>query len=180
VTKKILSAEDSFLFRETVGKVRSVKNDKAHLTGRTPPRPFLKKPSVPAAEAHVMGLSAADMPAAVGAEDTLDFVGHATPKNVLIKLRQGAFRPEAEIDLHGLSSHEAKRQLQGFLHDCVKAGCHCIHIVHGKGYRSQDQQPVLKNTINLWLRQHHDVRAFCSALPKDGGTGAVYVLLYVS
>jgi DNA-nicking Smr family endonuclease len=52
--------------------------------------------------------------------------------------------------------------------------------VHGKGYRSLDNQPVLKNNLNLWLRQHRDVQAFCSASPKDGGAGAVLVLLRLS
>lgn len=37
--------------------------------------------------------------------------------------------------------------------------------------------PVLKQKVNLWLRQRQDVLAFCSALRRDGGTGALYVLL---
>jgi len=36
---------------------------------------------------------------------------------------------------------------------------------------------VIKNKVNSWLRQHQDVLAFHSAMPKDGGNGAVYVLL---
>jgi DNA-nicking Smr family endonuclease len=55
-----------------------------------------------------------------------------------------------------------------------------VHIIHGKGYRSVDSHPVLKNDLNLWLRQHKDVQAFCSAPPKSGGTGAVFVLLRLS
>jgi len=30
------------------------------------------------------------------------------------------------------------------------------------------------------LRQHKDVQAFCSAPPRDGGTGAVFVLLQLA
>jgi DNA-nicking Smr family endonuclease len=100
--------------------------------------------------------------------------------NVLKKLRRGYFGVDAEIDLHGLTGYDAKRQLLHFLHNSVQDGCRCVHIVHGKGYRSQDNLPVIKNELNQWLRQHKDVQAFCSASPKDGGTGAVFVLLRLS
>jgi DNA-nicking Smr family endonuclease len=36
---------------------------------------------------------------------------------------------------------------------------------------------VLKCKVNYWLRLREDVLAFCSATRRDGGTGAVYVLL---
>jgi len=55
-----------------------------------------------------------------------------------------------------------------------------VHIIHGKGYRSENSHPVLKNNLNQWLRQHRDVQAFCSASAKDGGAGAVLVLLHLA
>jgi len=36
---------------------------------------------------------------------------------------------------------------------------------------------VLKRKVNYWLRLHEEVLAFCSATRRDGGTGAVYLLL---
>jgi DNA-nicking Smr family endonuclease len=36
---------------------------------------------------------------------------------------------------------------------------------------------VLKKSVNLWLRKHDSVVAFCSARTAHGGTGAIYVLL---
>ena len=109
----------------------------------------------------------------VGLEDSLSFIAVGLQKNVLKKLRKGYFGLDAEIDLHGLTSDEAKRQLLNFLHRCVEEGYRCVHIVHGKGNRSPDNHPILKNNLNLWLRQHKDVQAFCSAPVKHGGTGAV-------
>ena len=47
-----------------------------------------------------------------------------------------------------------------------------VKIVHGKG-----SEAILKTCINGWLRQLPEVLAFCSAPPKDGGNGAVLVLL---
>ncbi len=176
MAKKIPSSEDSDLFRAAIGKVRSVKSDKILLKQQDKPKPF-PKPTAPNVHDHLAITAETDI-GKVGIEDPLSFTTDGLQKNVLKKLRQGYFGIDAEIDLHGLNSHEAKRQLLNFLYECVQDRCRCVHIVHGKGYRSADQYPILKNNINLWLRQHKDVQAFCSAPPKDGGNGAVFVLLY--
>jgi DNA-nicking Smr family endonuclease len=178
VAKKTLTPEDRDLFRHTIGKVRSVNSDKVLLNQETKPKPY-PKPLAVNIDSHLIDLAASDIEN-VGLEDSLSFIAPGLQNNILKKLRRGYFGLDAEIDLHGLTSNEAKRQLLNFLHNCVEAGCRCVHIVHGKGYRSTDNQPILKNNLNLWLRQHKDVQAFCSAPPKDGGTGAVFVLLLLA
>jgi DNA-nicking Smr family endonuclease len=178
VTKKNLTSEDSNLFRLTIGKVQAVKSDKVLLTEAGKPKPYPKSQTVNVEE-HLSGTTEFEVEN-VGLEDSLSYTAPGLQHNVLKKLRKGQFGLAAEIDLHGLNSNEAKRQLLYFLHDCVEDGCRCVHIVHGKGYRSTDNHPVLKNNLNLWLRQHKDVQAFCSAPPKDGGTGAVFVLLQLA
>lgn len=92
-------------------------------------------------------------------------------------LRQGKITIEDHLDLHGLTINEARKILLEFINYAQKQQIRCIHLVHGKGYRSDQQQPILKNKINSWLRQHPDVLAFSSALPQDGGTGALYILI---
>jgi DNA-nicking Smr family endonuclease len=52
-----------------------------------------------------------------------------------------------------------------------------VRIIHGKGYGSREQAPVLKSRLNHWLREQQDVLAFCSSRRDQGGTGAVNVLL---
>lgn len=178
MAKKNLTPEDSNLFRLTIGKVHAVKSDKVLLTESNKPKPYPKAQAVNVDE-HLSIAAEVDIEK-VGIEDSLIFMAPGLQHNVLKKLRKGQFGLDAEIDLHGLNSVEAKRQLLHFLHDCVEDGCRCVHIVHGKGYRSDDNHPVLKNSLNLWLRQHQHVQAFCSAPPKDGGTGAVFVLLQLS
>ncbi|MFI3155307.1 MAG: Smr/MutS family protein [Methylococcaceae bacterium] len=178
MAKKKLTSEDCDLFRQTIGKVHTVKSDKVLLTDPTKPKPFPISPTVDV-EQHLSGAVELDIEK-VGLEDSLSFTAPGLQHSVLKKLRKGQFGLDAEIDLHGLNSNAAKRQLLHFLHDCVEDGCRCVHIVHGKGYRSADNHPVLKNNLNLWLRQHKDVQAFCSAPLKEGGTGAVFVLLQVS
>ncbi|WP_031435507.1 Smr/MutS family protein [Methylomarinum vadi] len=175
MAKKILSAEDSELFRQTIGKVQPVKKDNVVLkpAKKPPPRPKTREleRDNPLQKTLVAPLEI------LSNEDKLSFLVPGLQKNVLKKLRKGYFGLDADIDLHGLGTHEAKLRLLNFLHHCLENGCRCVHIIHGKGYRSPDSLPVLKNEINLWLRQHKDVLAFCSAPPKDGGTGAVFVLL---
>ena len=178
MTKKNLTPEDSDLFRLTIGTVHTVKSDKVLLTAGNKPKPYPKSSAVNVEE-HLSDTGEYDVEQ-VGIEDSLSFMAPGLQHNVLKKLRKGQFGLDAEIDLHGLNSNEAKRQLLHFLHDSVEDGCRCVHIVHGKGYRSTDNHPVLKNNLNIWLRQHKDVQAFCSAPPKDGGTGAVFVLLQLS
>jgi DNA-nicking Smr family endonuclease len=55
-----------------------------------------------------------------------------------------------------------------------------VLIIHGRGRRSKDQIPVLKERLKVWLsrgRVGRGVLAFCTARPADGGAGALYVLL---
>jgi DNA-nicking Smr family endonuclease len=180
VPKKTLTPEDSDLFRHTIGKVRSVISDKVLLRPDNKPKPYPANinsgPQTLAWETR----AAAEEIAKVGLEDSLSFIEPGLQNKVLKKLRRGYFGIDAEIDLHGLNSNEAKRQLLQFLHSCIEEGCRCVHIVHGKGYRSADNHPVLKNNLNLWLRQYKGVQAFCSASPENGGNGAVFVLLQLA
>jgi len=97
-------------------------------------------------------------------------------KSVLKKLRTGKLVVDSTQDLHGLTIEEARLQLADFLEECRQFGYRHVIIVHGKGFRSESK-PVIKPMVNYWLRQADEVLAFCSAQPKDGGTGAVYVLL---
>jgi DNA-nicking Smr family endonuclease len=175
VPKKTLTPEDRDLFRHTIGNVRLVNSDKVLLNQDNKPKPYPKILSADV-DSHLAASATTDIEK-VGLEDSLSFIAPGLQHNVLKKLRRGFFGLDAEIDLHGLTSNEANRRLLHFLHDCVGVPCRCVRIVHGKGYGSADNHPVLKNNLNLWLRQHQDVQAFCSATPKEGGTGAVFVLL---
>ncbi len=178
MAKKTFTSEDSNLFRLAIGKVRPVKSDRILLNKENKPKPH-PRPQATQVDSHFIDSVAPDLEK-VGLEDSLSFIAPGLQNNILKKLRKGFFGLDAEIDLHGLTSNDAKQQLLHFLHDCVNNGCRCVHIVHGKGYRSTDNHPVLKNNLNLWLRQHKDIQAFCSAPPKDGGTGAVFVLLQLA
>lgn len=178
MTKKSINTEDSELFRQTIGEIRPLHSEKVPFNQKDKPKPYPKRKTVDV-EARLTNTAPTDVEK-LGHEDSLSFVTDGLQKNIFKKLRQGYFGLDAELDLHGLTSHQAKQQLLHFLHDCVVQGYRCVHIVHGKGYRSNEDYPILKNNINVWLRQHQDVQAFCSAPQKEGGAGAVFVLLYAN
>jgi len=108
--------------------------------------------------------------------DILSFSRSGLQRNVLKKLRQGKHPIEHALDLHGLTVTQARKELQEFLGECETAGVRHAIIVHGKGFRSKDK-PIIKPMVNRWLRSVDNVLAFHSAQAKDGGSGAVYVLL---
>lgn len=178
MTKKTTSQDDGQLFRSAVGKVRTIDTNTVVLKPDKKPRPV---PAFkPLERVDPLQNDVDDELETLYQEDKVAFIAPGLQKNVLKKLRKGYYGLDADIDLHGLSSREALQQLLRFLHHCVEDGCRCVQIVHGKGYHSPDNQPVLKNDINLWLRQHKDVLAFCSTPPRAGGTGALFVLLRLS
>jgi DNA-nicking Smr family endonuclease len=178
VTKKYISNEDSDLFRQTVGNVRVVKTDKIHLpdVNRPKPRPKYKLNE----QEHNFLMPDDESIDDVSHEEKLSYTAPGLQKSVLTKLRKGFFDVQGELDLHGLTAEAAKRRLLEYLISNSRAGRRCVLIIHGKGYRSSDDLPVLKNHLNRWLRQHALVQAFCSAPNRQGGAGAVFVLLKIT
>lgn len=99
---------------------------------------------------------------------------------LLRRLRAGEFSYQAHIDLHGMTSDQARHSVETFLTQAFHEGKRCVLIVHGRGRNSKDQIPVLKSRLTTWLGHGQWARlvlAFCTARPCDGGAGALYVLL---
>jgi len=109
--------------------------------------------------------------------EELLYVRPGIPRTVLRNLRRGHWVIREHFDLHGLTAPEARIATATFLAACVQRGVRCIRIVHGKGLRSPNREPVLKRKLGHWLMQRDEVLAFCEARPTDGGSGAVVVLL---
>ncbi len=93
-------------------------------------------------------------------------------------LRGGQVRPEATLDLHGLTVATAGPALERFLLDAVRHRRRCVLIIHGHGIHS-DGVAVLRELVlaDLTGRASGLVHAFASAAPADGGRGATYVML---
>ncbi len=116
-------------------------------------------------------------PADIERGDELLFSQPGVSRADLKRLKKGLISIQGELDLHGLTVTMAREQLANYLHHCRQSGKRCVRIIHGKGRGSAQGKPVIKNKVNIWLRQRDEVLAFCSARQNDGGTGAIYLLL---
>src|SRR4029077_5155199 len=86
--------------------------------------------------------------------DTREYVEGAIvglDPRVLRRLRRGDYAWQAYLDLHGMTSAEARVALDRFLPAAVSAGHRCVLIVHGRGRNSKDRTPVLKERLKVWL-----------------------------
>lgn len=104
-------------------------------------------------------------------EEKLFFARPDLPNKTIRKLRQGKLEFKAKIDLHAMTTEEAKVALQQFLTHCQQQLICTTLIIHGKG------GAIIKSAVASWLQSYPQTLAFCSAQPKDGGTGALYLLL---
>jgi DNA-nicking Smr family endonuclease len=109
--------------------------------------------------------------------EELCYLRNGVGAQVLRKLRRAHWVIQDELDLHGLTVDEARELLVGFLNQCIRRGLRCVRVIHGKGLRSKNREPVLKRKVAGWLMQREEILAYCQARQVDGGSGAVVVLL---
>ena len=95
------------------------------------------------------------------------------------RLRRGRIRPEARLDLHGMTQDEAHRAVAGFIATNRSDGRRCVLIITGRG-RGKFGGGVLRKQTPRWLNlqpTRGNILGFAESQPKDGGAGALYVLL---
>ena len=109
----------------------------------------------------------------------LDYKRPGVQNGVFRKLKQGRYEAEARLDLHRMTTAIARKELFEFIQESVRLGIRSVIIIHGKGESrtEQERSSILKGCTDHWLRELEAVQAFHSAQPRQGGTGAVYVLL---
>jgi len=96
------------------------------------------------------------------------------------RLRRGERKIEARLDLHGMTQDEAHRALNGFLDRAEHAGWRCVLVITGKGRAGSSAAGVLRAAVPRWLNEAPNrarLLAMAAAQPKDGGAGAMYLLL---
>lgn len=91
------------------------------------------------------------------------------------QLKAGKLPWRHAVDLHGCTLEQAREAVLQLLDEARREGIQVVRVVHGKGH--VNGQALLKTAVNGWLRQLPDVLAFASADARNGGTGAVLVLL---
>lgn len=176
--KPAISPDEAELFRASVADVIPL-TDKARIEPQRPlPQPIPAQRLRDDREALRDSLSDQN-PWDAGAEtgDELCYLRNGVGTQTLRKLRRGHWVIQDELDLHGLTVEEARGLLVEFLNECIRRGLRCVRVIHGKGLRSKNREPVLKRKVAGWLMQREEILAFCQARQADGGSGAVVVLL---
>jgi DNA-nicking Smr family endonuclease len=88
-----------------------------------------------------------------------------------------ATRPDATLDLHGLTQDKAHARVVSFIKRAAAEGNYNLLIITGKGRLGTG---VLRNAVPKWL-DTPQLRPFILAItyanPKEGGEGAIRVLL---
>lgn len=107
------------------------------------------------------------------------------------RLRRGAIKPDAKLDLHGLTEQVAHQALLNFLRGAQARHCKLVLVVTGKGARVAPDAPfdmelnyrsrgILKAVVPRWLREAAFagfVAGTRTAHKRHGGEGALYVYL---
>jgi DNA-nicking Smr family endonuclease len=110
-------------------------------------------------------------------DPSLAYAQDGVGPDVLKKLRKRHWPVQDEIDLHGYTRDQARELLNDFLQRMNRRGVRCVRVIHGVGFGSPGGEPVLRGMVHSWLVQKPEVVAFCVAGKKDGGHGALIVLL---
>lgn len=172
--------DDAALFRDAIGPVRRLP-DAPLPPAKTKPKPRARMAERDEANARDEFRHALDL-SLLEADDALAYRRDSVPPQVFQQLRRGEIAVQDELDLHGADVRQAEMLLRTFLADARHRGLGCVRIIHGKGAHGggpfgTDGLPVLKNLVNRLLRHRGDVLGFHSPPPRQGGTGAVLVLL---
>lgn len=130
-----------------------------------------------AAPRHVLAPSISDQ---VAAEPV------AMDKKAFTRLKRGKLKPEARIDLHGMTLERAHPALIGFIQRTAAQDMRLVLVITGKGKRAPDEGPmpqrrgILRHQVPQWLRMApigHLVLQVSEAHIRHGGGGAYYVYL---
>ncbi|MDR2739019.1 MAG: Smr/MutS family protein [Treponema sp.] len=87
-----------------------------------------------------------------------------------------AKKPDASLDLHGLTRDEAWLALDNFFRTGQQQGFDKLLIVHGKGNHSEGDA-VLKRTVRNFIEHCAFAGESGQGSASEGGSGATWVLL---
>lgn len=176
--QEALALREANLFRHSIGGVAPLRSsDKVvHL----PPQPEPIARQHLADEQAALAQSLSDefsIESLLETDEGLSYARTGIGQETVRKLRRGHWVTQAQLDLHGMRTDEAREALAEFLRNAGRRGLRCVRVIHGKGLGSVNREPVLKKKVRNWLVQKEEVLAFCQARAADGGAGAVMVLL---
>ncbi len=111
-----------------------------------------------------------------GSTDNID-------KNTAQKFTSGNMDIEARLDLHGFTLEPAYNKLYDFINRCYERKLRCLLVITGKGTKKkwpEESTGILREMVPKWLNEpafRSKILSFSYAKTKDGGDGALYILL---
>lgn len=96
------------------------------------------------------------------------------------KLRLGKINIDMKIDFHGLTLDEALNSLIRNINFAYDNNFKCLLVITGKGRGTPEGKDSIKSMIEKWLaipEISNKIIKYTDAQQKDGGTGALYILL---
>lgn len=176
--RRAQAATDSELFRRSIGAVRPLRDTGQVRVAPPPPAPIPRQTRLDEQQVLREALSDAyDPDMLLDSDDSISFRRPGVGLEVVRKLRRGTWVVQAQLDLHGMRREEAREALSAFVQEASKSHLRCLRVIHGKGLGSVNREPVLKGKVRSWLSQKSEVLAFAETQERDGGAGAVLVLL---
>ncbi|MCH2093907.1 MAG: Smr/MutS family protein [Rhodobacteraceae bacterium] len=103
-----------------------------------------------------------------------------------VRLQRGKLKPEARLDLHGMTLDQAHPALLRFILSSQSQGRRLVLVITGKGQKDDPFDPiprrrgVLKQQVPQWLKMAPVAQAVLQVTEshvRHGGAGAYYVYL---
>lgn len=182
-TPKRLSGEDEALWRKVVAKATPLPKNRPR--AEVAPKPQHEPEPKPAFSPRSFTIGATaqprpEAPAPAKAAPAMD-------SKAFNRMKRGKLKPEARIDLHGMTLAEAHPRLMKFIHSAHADGKRLVLVITGKGRtRPNDEGPipsrpgVLRRQVPDWLGRPPLAALVLEVAPaslRHGGDGAYYVYL---
>ncbi|MCH8809815.1 MAG: Smr/MutS family protein [Proteobacteria bacterium] len=185
-----LSQEDRDLWRHVTRDAKPLKKREPAPRAAPEPKASAPEPEAPAPEAKPKTAKPARLERAAPRPAPPAPVKPAAPalahgraagvdRRSAQRLTRGQLPVEAALDLHGHTQDQAHAALERFLSEVQARGLRCVLVITGKG-TTKEAGGVLRAQVPRWLNEPANrarILAFDYAQPKDGGLGALYVLI---
>jgi DNA-nicking Smr family endonuclease len=176
--RRDLSSEDLKIWRHVTRSVLPLQgmssrhpSDSQDDDPEEPPRPKAAVADIPSTTSRPEYRPAQPSPLALGAVADID-------RRTAQRFTRGEMHVDGRIDLHGLTLDQAHSALNAFMLGAYSRGARCVIVVTGKGKGGSIGK--IRNETPHWLNQmplRSVILAVSEARARDGGTGALYVLL---
>lgn len=187
--KRGLSPEDRAIWDSVARQVTPLHPKKDPIVDKPLPTPKKTDPKprfAPFNMAGPAGKPSAKAHVAPPLADTLRTAPVKMDRKAFDKMARGKLKPEARIDLHGMTMDSAHPALQDFILASVAGNLRLVLVITGKGKDRDDGGPIpvrrgiLRHAVPQWLRLAPLAPHILEIRPahlRHGGEGAFYVYL---